>query len=966
MKVRTLALGLSALFYFSLLSTLRTGEFRSGYVPATPQEDVTSLRVNVRPVLVEVVVLDDKGKPLPGLKSENFRIFLDDREQQINAFDAASEEPETSPLPSSRSDINERTQRGKVVLFLFDQSTIGAANSKLAFDSAEQYVHRHMHPYDAMGVAVYGQSLRITCPLTHDASKVIEALQKANEAFADSAGRMVRGTPGAKELRWRVLDVFRGLKSLCSSLEPVRGRKTVLLFTEDTVVPTDILDEYNSLVTEARKSDVIFFTIDAPGQSASSLNSASVVIPDTGGRLPQIWGEVSVSQFQNKTSSTIFRSLASHTNGYPIYGGDNLTAALDRVNQELGHYYVLGFQSDSARTDGKPHKIEVKVNLKNVRLRYRDTFTDPHPIDPLAGSKGEDSLRMALSSSVRATELPVHFRAVYFYETPQVAQIPVFVKIGRGSIALKKKGGHWTGHAGVMGVAVAEDGTTASRFSGEVNIDIGQAQVDAFQNQDLDYRNFLRLKPGKYRLKLVVLDENGKKGTAEQDLSVPIFNERGMTASSLVLSQELVPLPALIRELKPRMLAPLDPMQFRGFQIYPPMQVEMDPQQPLLVFYRIYSAPSGGADRAFKINVQALDEMGESHSFSPIDSASSVLPAGQGEAAIGFTLPCRNLKPGKYRLRVETAETGSGQVVMSEADFRLRGSDRDLIRSAMPRDNSEQTGPPARPAVQDTSDVWAPPDVDRTALQLVSGASCALPEVLAGAAKRIQELIQSVESFTATEVLEHQDADRRGNLQAAEIRKFDYMVSIRELRGGFMNVEEFRDGDYSPTNLPGQIATFGTSSIVLIFHPRYVPDFDMVCEGLSNLDGQPAWQVRFEQRKDRLNYMRTYHIDGVRFDIRLRGRAWIKADNFEVVRLETDLADQIPKIQLRAEHMTIEYAPVDFPERNIRLWLPKSAELYVDFRGHRFRRRHHFTDFKLFSVETRQEIAPPKPRNPDP
>lgn len=73
------------------------------------------------------------------------------------------------------------------------------------------------------------------------------------------------------------------------------------------------------------------------------------------------------------------------------------------------------------------------------------------------------------------------------------------------------------------------------------------------------------------------------------------------------------------------------------------------------------------------------------------------------------------------------------------------------------------------------------------------------------------------------------------------------------MRGGFMNVEEFRDGDYPPTNLPRQSATIGTSSIVLIFHPRYLPDFDMVCEGLSNLEGQPAWQVRFEQRKDRPN-----------------------------------------------------------------------------------------------------------------
>ncbi len=51
---------------------------------------------------------------------------------------------------------------------------------------------------------------------------------------------------------------------------------------------------------------------------------------------------------------------------------------------------------------------------------------------------------------------------------------------------------------------------------------------------------------------------------------------------------------------------------------------------------------------------------------------------------------------------------------------------------------------------------------------------------------------------------------------------------------------------------------------------------------------------------------------------------------------------------------------MDFPERKTQLWLPKSSEVYLDFQGHRFRRLHHFTDFKLFSVETRDEVAPPK------
>lgn len=338
-------------------------------------------RVAVDLVLVDVAVLDDKGKPMAGLKKGDFRIFQDDKEQQIDTFDVVSEAADKSSLPVSLNDIEERTQRGKVIILLFDQNTIRGADSKLVLDTAEKYVRQHMRPYDLMAVAIYVQSMKITCPLTHDATKVIEAIHHANAAGTGSPP--VDDTTGAKELRSRVMDTFHGLKSLCSALEPVRGHKTVLLFTEDISVPSDTLTDFNSLVSAARKSDVSFFTLDARGRSESSTNSASLLGPVSTAR-PSRTPTVNLAQFQNQTSATIFRSLASQTNGYPIFNTDNLAEALDRVDLELSNYYVLGFHSSTARSDGRPHRIEVKVNLKDAKLKYRETYTDPHPTDPLA------------------------------------------------------------------------------------------------------------------------------------------------------------------------------------------------------------------------------------------------------------------------------------------------------------------------------------------------------------------------------------------------------------------------------------------------------------------------------------------------------------------------------------------------------------------------------------------------------
>jgi hypothetical protein len=37
-----------------------------------------------------------------------------------------------------------------------------------------------------------------------------------------------------------------------------------------------------------------------------------------------------------------------------------------------------------------------------------------------------------------------------------------------------------------------------------------------------------------------------------------------------------------------------------------------------------------------------------------------------------------------------------------------------------------------------------------------------------------------------------------------------------------------------------------------------------------------------------------------------KGRAWISADSYQIVRMETDLVMPVPQIQLSAEHNAIE------------------------------------------------------------
>lgn len=259
-----------------------------------------------------------------------------------------------------------------------------------------------------------------------------------------------------------------------------------------------------------------------------------------------------------------------------------------------------------------------------------------------------------------------------------------------------------------------------------------------------------------------------------------------------------------------------------------------------------------------------------------------------------------------------------------------------------------------------SADLWFPPDIDRVIPEVSPGISCPLSEVLSEAGKRIEELVQNVDKFTATEIVEHQDVDRTGRLGVPEIRKFSYLVTIAQAPKGYMNVEEYRDRGSTPQQFPDQIATTGSPALAMIFHPQYVKDSQMTCEGLGEWRGQPAWQVRFEERLDRRNSIMELQIGNSSFSPRLRGRAWIVAGSYQVARLESDLVEEIPQIRLRLQHQDIEYSPVPFAETKGEIWLPSSTEIYMDFLGHRFFRRHTFTDIKLFSVGLQQTFGDPQ------
>jgi tetratricopeptide (TPR) repeat protein len=259
---------------------------------------------------------------------------------------------------------------------------------------------------------------------------------------------------------------------------------------------------------------------------------------------------------------------------------------------------------------------------------------------------------------------------------------------------------------------------------------------------------------------------------------------------------------------------------------------------------------------------------------------------------------------------------------------------------------------------------WRPPDVDDAKPTITAGVTCPATQVLEEVGKRVQDLVQDVTRFAADEELFHQSFDSAGLSRHADTRKYNYVAAISS-QPGTVYIQEYRTDKVAQAGDPDGLGSSGFVMLALVFHPEIQGDFDFDCEGQGDWHGEPAWLVHFRQRHDRPNHMHSYSLDGYIFRVDLKGRAWISPANFQIMRIEADMANPLHDIQLLSEHQTVDYGPVPFAKKNTTLWLPKDADIYFDFRKHHYYRHHSFNHYMLFDIDTQEKDKAPSTASAD-
>ena len=253
---------------------------------------------------------------------------------------------------------------------------------------------------------------------------------------------------------------------------------------------------------------------------------------------------------------------------------------------------------------------------------------------------------------------------------------------------------------------------------------------------------------------------------------------------------------------------------------------------------------------------------------------------------------------------------------------------------------------------------WAPPNVEAPIPASSRSVSCVLSTVLEQVGARALEFSATLEKFTAQEEIQYAKFDQYGALEENDSSVFDYTFGF-EKRGAGRGSQEYRTPTKGGHAFPASNQDTGDAALALIFLPAIQTDYEMRCEGVDKWNGKPAYLIHFEQRKDKT--VRTLVFGGNRgvIPVMLRGRAWISAENNQVLHLEAGTMDAIPVYKLRSSTIAVDYGPVQIHSQGINLWLPKSIEAYWEYDNARVILIHSYANFRVFSVETEEKVKPP-------
>jgi VWFA-related protein len=665
-------------------------------------------RAGTQLVSVDVVVRDGSGAVVRGLTREDFTILEDGRPQQIQTF--SFEEISDQPRPGAQrvdllatveERLKEDLQRApataaarpaspgdgdaaagpatlagrRLVVLLFDVSSMEPEDVQRAVDSAVEYVDGQMAPSDLVAVVTIGSTLNVLTDFTSVREQVSAALGQlaytegtavpppAAVTVATEEAEAAAETTTADETGFDTFnnDVrLRAIKTLADTLAPIEQKKAILYFSAGLPrTGSDNQVELRSAINAAVRGNVAIYPVDARGlQAVAPGGDASRA---SGRGVSLFTGQAVQRQFAALTSSQeTLTTLAADTGGQAFTDTNSFGAAFTRVQRDLSAYYLIGYSSTNPARDGRFRRIQVRVSRRGARVEARAGYYADRDFRNTSGRDREAQLEEQLAAPVSATDVPVVVGTGWFRLDGDRFFVPISMAVPGSAVPVEA--GRETVTLDVRGIVRDEQGRPVGRLRETMRLAAGPAPTLA--GKQVLYQSGVLLPPGRFSVKVVVRENtSGAVGSFEAPIVVPQLRDAPVKMSSVVLSTQVQPVAG--GRGSP------NPLARGGVQLLPNLTRVVTRGQSVYFYYEVYDPAL--ADEAPQVRTNLAFYRGAVKVYeTPLVEREVLDEPGRRAVVFRFEVPAKEFTPGTYTCQVNIIDAVAGRVAFPRLSFQVR------------------------------------------------------------------------------------------------------------------------------------------------------------------------------------------------------------------------------------------------------------------------------------------------------
>jgi GWxTD domain-containing protein len=272
-------------------------------------------------------------------------------------------------------------------------------------------------------------------------------------------------------------------------------------------------------------------------------------------------------------------------------------------------------------------------------------------------------LKAVITSKLSAHFLPFDMRTDFVRLTDESTLTPVTVQIAINNLEFQNKDGVMHDVVDVYGEIANLSGRIVNIFENSLALDVPEQVFPDYQNHYTVYQEAVPLTPGRYKLNLVLKDEmNGHIGSKAVVIAVPRFNEDNLTCSSLILADQLSPLP-------------LNHDGFSTFvigatKVRPNVNNTFTSSEKLGIYVQVYNLGIDEKTHKPSLNVRYELERDGKLVLYDLEREGNLQTASQ-QVTLAKTIPLHGLGLGKILVRVKVTDNIKNQTVSPSATFEV-------------------------------------------------------------------------------------------------------------------------------------------------------------------------------------------------------------------------------------------------------------------------------------------------------